>query len=109
MFTIKFFLENNESTEAVVSEAKAGETILEVALNHKIDIDHDCGGVCSCSTCHVYVLKGFQFLETKSRKELHFIERLKNKKENSRLSCQCLLLEGSGEIEVVLPVKALSN
>jgi ferredoxin, 2Fe-2S len=109
MFTIKFFPENIESKEVVVSEIKAGETILEVALNNKIDIDHDCGGVCSCSTCHIYVTKGFQYLESKSRKELHFIERLKNRKENSRLSCQCLLLKGSGELEVVIPVKAFSN
>jgi ferredoxin, 2Fe-2S len=105
MFTIKFLFDFDESGEAVVRKAKAGQTVLEVALNNKIDIDHDCGGICSCSTCHVYVTKGNQYIESKNRKEQHYIERLKNKKENSRLSCQCLLLEDTGEIEVIIPVK----
>ncbi len=109
MFTIRFFLEHRESGEAVIRKAKAGQTVLEVALNNKIDINHDCGGICSCSTCHIYVTKGNHHIEGKSRKEQHYIERLKNKNENSRLSCQCLLLEDIGEIEVVIPVKVPGN
>jgi ferredoxin, 2Fe-2S len=108
MLTIRFLKEHNELGEAVVRKAKAGQTVLEVALNNKIDIDHDCGGICSCSTCHVYVTKGNEYIESKSRKEQHYVERLKNKKANSRLGCQCLLLNDIGEIVVVIPVKALS-
>src|SRR4029077_7241008 len=33
-------------------------SILDIALAHGVDIDHSCGGVCACSTCHVIVRKG---------------------------------------------------
>src|SRR5439155_6437488 len=33
-------------------------SILEIALGHGVEIDHACGGVCACSTCHVIVKKG---------------------------------------------------
>lgn len=103
MFTIKFILDNSASAEVVVKKVEAGQTILEVALKNKINIDHDCGGICSCSTCHIYITKGNHKIESMSRKELHYTERLNNKMEYSRLSCQCLLLNGSGDIEVVIP------
>ena len=35
-------------------------SILEIALGHDIEIDHACGGVCACSTCHVIVREGFE-------------------------------------------------
>lgn len=105
MFTIKFNLENSEAGEVIIKKVKAGQTILEVALNNKVNIDHDCGGICSCSTCHIYITKGNHHIEMKSRKEHHYIERLKNRKENSRLGCQCLLLKAMGHIEVLIPSK----
>merc|ERR1719436_1260285 len=33
--------------------AKAGQTLLEAAHEHNIDIEGACGGECACSTCHV--------------------------------------------------------
>lgn len=38
--------------------ARIGQTLLEVALENGIDLDHACGGVCACSTCHVKILQG---------------------------------------------------
>ncbi len=77
--------------------------MLEVALKNDIELHHNCGGVCACSTCHVYVHKGEDSLEELSDKEEDFIDRAVNPRINSRLGCQCLLLEGDGEIEVTLP------
>jgi 2Fe-2S ferredoxin len=43
------------------------------------------------------------FLEELSDKEEDFIDRAVNPRLNSRLGCQCVLLDGDGEIEVTLP------
>ncbi|MBM4112369.1 MAG: 2Fe-2S iron-sulfur cluster binding domain-containing protein, partial [Phycisphaerae bacterium] len=37
-----------------------GESLLEIALDNGINIEHACGGVCACSTCHVYVESGMK-------------------------------------------------
>src|SRR5262249_51617329 len=33
-------------------------SILDIALGCGVEINHSCGGVCACSTCHVYVKEG---------------------------------------------------
>ena len=33
-------------------------SLLQLALDNDIDLDHSCGGVCACSTCHVIVRSG---------------------------------------------------
>lgn len=82
----------------------SGQSILEVALTHDIELHHNCGGVCACSTCHIYINKGEDFLEELSDKEEDFIDRAVNPRLSSRLGCQCLLLDdGGGQIEVTLP------
>ena len=47
-------------TDQAVWELKAakGQPLLEVAVHAGINIEHACGGVCACSTCHVYVTQG---------------------------------------------------
>jgi len=103
MYTIKFNFEQQGLQPVTLENIKAGQSILEVALIHDIDLHHNCGGVCACSTCHLYVNKGEDFLEELTDKEEDFIDRAVNPRLNSRLGCQCLLLEGSGEVEVTLP------
>ena len=39
-------------------ETKPGDSVLDAALRGYIDLDHACGGVAACSTCHVHVLEG---------------------------------------------------
>ncbi|HRB23604.1 MAG TPA: 2Fe-2S iron-sulfur cluster-binding protein, partial [Ferruginibacter sp.] len=80
------------------------QSLLEVALKNDIDLHHNCGGVCACSTCHLYLEKGEEFVEELSDGEEDFIDRAVNPRLNSRLGCQCVLLENEeGEIEVTLP------
>lgn len=80
-----------------------GQILLEVFLNNDVDIRHDCGGVCHCTTCHVYVESGQDFLEPATKRETDFLKKVAHRKPESRLACQCLLLEGKGEITVRLP------
>lgn len=103
MYTIKFNFEQAGLAPVTLNDIAAGQSLLEVALTHDIDLHHNCGGVCACSTCHLYVNSGEEFLEELSDKEEDFIDRAVNPRLNSRLGCQCLLLGTGGEVEVTLP------
>lgn len=82
--------------------AARGEHLLEVALDHGINIEHACGGVCACSTCHVYIEKGMESLSEPTEAEDDRVEEAPGLQRNSRLSCQCEIV-GDGPIEVRVP------
>jgi 2Fe-2S ferredoxin len=103
MYKITFNFEQKGLEPITLENIPSDQSILEVALLNNIELHHNCGGVCACSTCHLYVEKGEQFIEELSDKEEDFIDRAVSPKLNSRLGCQCHLLEGSGEIVVTLP------
>jgi 2Fe-2S ferredoxin len=103
MYTIQFNFEQAGQKPVTLTGVKAGQSLLEIALDNHIELHHNCGGVCACSTCHLYVNKGEEFIEPISDKEEDFIDRAVNPRLNSRLGCQCVLLEGTGNLEVTLP------
>ena len=103
MYTIKFNFEQKDLEPVVLSNIEAGQSILEIALKNDIELHHNCGGVCACTTCHLYVEKGMEYIDELSDRDEDFIDRAMNPRLNSRLGCQSLLLDGSGEIEVTLP------
>lgn len=86
----------------ITADMEEGESILEVALDSDIHLNHNCGAVCACSTCHIYVEKGEDILAEMSDKEEDFVDRARNPRINSRLACQCVL-EDEGEIIVTIP------
>ena len=103
MYTVTFKFEEKGREPVMIKDVQPDQSVLEVALTNDIELHHNCGGVCACSTCHIYVEKGEDFLEELSDKEEDFIDRAVNPRINSRLGCQCVLLEGDGEVEVTLP------
>lgn len=103
MYTIKFNFEEKRREAITLTGIEADQSLLEVALLNNIELHHNCGGVCACSTCHIYVNKGEDYLEELSDKEEDFIDRAVNPRINSRLGCQCVLQDGDGEVEVTLP------
>jgi 2Fe-2S ferredoxin len=103
MYTINFRFEEKGRTPVTLTNIEPDQSLLEVALLNDIELHHNCGGVCACSTCHVYINKGEDYLEELSDKEEDFIDRAVNPRINSRLGCQCVLLDGDGEIELTLP------
>jgi 2Fe-2S ferredoxin len=68
-----------------------GESLLEIALDNGINIEHACGGVCACSTCHVYVEQGGEALSESTEAEEDRVEEAPGLQRNSRLSCQCII------------------
>ena len=103
MYTIKFKFEEKGKEPITLTNIEDDQSILEVALKNNINLHHNCGGVCACSTCHVYVNNWDEFLEELSDKEEDFIDRAINPRINSRLGCQCVLLDNDGVVEVTLP------
>ena len=103
MYTVTFKFEQKGLEPVTIQNVEPDQSILEVALTNDIELHHNCGGVCACSTCHLYVEKGEDFLEELSDKEEDFIDRAINPRLNSRLGCQCVLQDGDGVIEVTLP------
>jgi len=95
---INFEAKGLASVELPIAE---GESVLDVCLENGIELQHNCGGVCGCSTCHVYVNKGMDNVQEISEKEEDFIDRAVNPRINSRLGCQCILIDG--DIEITLP------
>ncbi|MEM8908103.1 MAG: 2Fe-2S iron-sulfur cluster-binding protein, partial [Bacteroidota bacterium] len=67
MAKIKFTFEN-KAIDSVTVEVEEGYSILEAAEDNDVHLNHNCGGVCACSTCHVYIESGEDFLEEISDK-----------------------------------------
>ncbi|MFI4897036.1 MAG: 2Fe-2S iron-sulfur cluster-binding protein [Phycisphaerales bacterium JB059] len=106
---VKFILEDPESLNDDGSDkrehemlASKGEHLLEVAVEHGINIEHACGGVCACSTCHVYIEEGMDQVSEPTEDEEDRVEEAPGLQLNSRLSCQCEI-EGDGPIVVRVP------
>lgn len=103
MAKITFKFEDERIPARLVELEALDKSILEVTEILDIHLNHNCGGVCACSTCHVYIQKGEQFLEEISDKEEDFIDRAINPRLESRLGCQCIILDENAEIEVEIP------
>ena len=103
MYTIKINFEQKGIEPVILTNIEPDQSLLEVVLDNGLELHHNCGAVCACSTCHVYVEKGMDYLEEISDKEEDFIDRAISPRINSRLGCQCVLLDGDGEIQITLP------
>ena len=86
------------------SKGKNGKpgSLLELALDRGIDIDHSCGGVCACSTCHVIIREGAQFITPATEEEEVMLSNAPGLTPHSRLACQCIP-SGGGRIAVEIP------
>ena len=81
-------------------EVEEGTTILDACLDHGIELDHACGGVCACSTCHIWVEEGMNNLNESDEDEEDRLEDAHGMNLKSRLACQCRV---RGNIEIKLP------
>ncbi|MFM1930194.1 MAG: hypothetical protein RL387_1522 [Bacteroidota bacterium] len=103
MYSIKVNFEQKGLETVTLDNIAPDQSLLEVMLDNGIELHHNCGAVCACSTCHLYVNKGMEHLAELSDKEEDFIDRAVSPRIESRLGCQCELQEGTGLIEVTLP------
>ena len=107
MYKIHFKFEQKGLEPVTIENIEAGQSILEVALDNDIELHHNCGMVCACSTCHLYLEQGEEYVAELSDKEEDFIDRARNPRLTSRLGCQCVLEDGGGTLEVTIPDQSL--
>ncbi|HMW39001.1 MAG: 2Fe-2S iron-sulfur cluster binding domain-containing protein [Saprospiraceae bacterium] len=103
MSIIKFNFEDQSIPSREFEFTGTDISVLELTEQFDIHLNHNCGGVCACSTCHVYLLRGENAIEEISEKEEDFIDRAINPRLESRLACQCIILKENVNIEVEIP------
>ena len=78
------------------------ESILDVALNFGVTLDHACGGNCACTTCHVVVRKGKELMTEMDDEEADRLDMAADLQLDSRLGCQVQIIK-PGDIVVEIP------
>jgi 2Fe-2S ferredoxin len=77
-------------------------SILDIAMGSDIDIDHACGGVCACSTCHIFVKEGIDSCSESTDDELDQLDKAPGSNSKSRLACQTVP-NGTKNLTVEIP------
>ena len=78
-----------------------GTSLLQASKSIHAPEGDACGGVCACSTCHVYVTKGKELLKDAEEEEEDILDKAFDVKATSRLGCQAIIaLEGDIECEI---------
>ena len=83
--------------EKLEVDVPEGTTILEAARKVGAPQGDRCGGVCACSTCHVYVVEGFDELSEIEDEEFDILDKAFDVRMESRLGCQAKV---AGDIAV---------
>jgi 2Fe-2S ferredoxin len=85
-----------------------GSSILTAAKKSGAPEGDACGGVCACSTCHVYVEKGAELLTEAEEDEEDILDKAFDVRMNSRLGCQAKI-QREGEIAVRISKESLDT
>ena len=80
-------------------DVPVGASILQASQEGGLPEGYACGGVCACSTCHVYVKKGGELLSEMEDDENDILDKAFDVRSTSRLGCQAKI-EKDGVIEV---------
>ena len=90
---------DTEGNQIRTVQATEGISILALAAKEKIEIDHFCGGQCSCGTCRINVVNGASNLSKISGME-EMVLGAKHMKSGCRLACQARV---SGNVSIQIP------
>jgi ferredoxin, 2Fe-2S len=83
-----------------------GTSILQAAQKVGAPEGYACGGVCACSTCHVYVTRGRELLSEQEDEEADILDKAFDVRMNSRLGCQSVIAR-DGEVEAEITRESL--
>jgi 2Fe-2S ferredoxin len=79
--------------DGIEAAVPVGTTIRDAAEGVHAQLGSACGGVCACSSCHVYVKEGLEDLSPLEDKEEDKLDGAFDVRPNSRLGCQSRLLK----------------
>ena len=76
-------------------------SILDASEGIKAGLDHACGGVCACTTCHLWTKEGSEDLTPADDDELDRLDMAADQQLNSRLGCQAVITKpGNYVVEI---------
>jgi len=75
-------------------------SLLDIALAHNVRLEHNCGGSCACTTCHVIVREGEDNLSAMEQDEEDRLDTAEGLTLHSRLGCQAIV---RGDVVVEIP------
>lgn len=108
-YTVTYVVPDGGVTKVEVDPGKIpyGETglpgsILDIAMGNGVELEHVCGGVCACSTCHVIVKQGLESCNEGTDDEFDQLDEAPMTTLQSRLACQCVP-NGTKDIVVEIP------
>lgn len=81
--------------DGVMVSTQAGDTLLDIALDNGIALEHECGGNCACTTCHVWIETGMENLSPMQEVEAERLLDAENRHPSSRLACQAIVQNGN--------------
>ncbi len=108
-YTIKFIDEQRREHIVEVDPARIPYgahglpgSILDIAMAYGIVLEHACGGVCACSTCHVIVRQGLESCSASTKYEEDQLDDAYALTARSRLACQCVP-NGTQDLVIEIP------
>lgn len=96
--TVKPHLEY--APEGASFEAAENVSLCDSLLDHGIEIEHACGKVGACTTCHVIVCEGYESLNPPEEDEEDMLDQAWGLEAQSRLSCQAVLADSDLVVEI---------
>ena len=78
--------------DGIEVDVPIGTSILDASRAGGAQVGSACGGVCACSTCHVYVKEGLLALAAADDREEDIMDKAFDVRANSRLGCQSKIL-----------------
>jgi 2Fe-2S ferredoxin len=100
MATVRFL------DQGIDVEVPVGSSLLQAAQKSHAPEGSACGGVCACSTCHVYIEKGAELLSEAEEGEEDILDKAFDVRMNSRLGCQAKIQE-EGVVELKISKESL--
>ena len=93
-----------EADPGLYPYAKHGRagSVLDIAMAHGVEIEHSCGGVAICTTCHIIVDEGEENLTAPDDDELDRLDAVTGSTLRSRLACQAVV---RGDVTVTIPAR----
>jgi 2Fe-2S ferredoxin len=86
------------------------KSILNIALENNIDIEHYCGGMSACHTCRINIIKGMEAFNEKNEDENYQLEFIGKNDDNARLSCCAIITRvPESDIEILIPGNTTLN
>lgn len=92
-------VEVDDAKYPLADHGKPG-SLLDIALAHEIELEHNCGGSCACTTCHVIVKEGAENLSEMQEDEEDRLDTAVGLTIRSRLGCQAVV---RGDVIVEVP------